>query len=57
MTVYLADGGTVKVLANGTVRYRRGREVQITSGRGSYAENVKWLSAMAYGPGVLRVTR
>lgn len=56
MVVHLANGGRLRVLENGSVEYRRDRERNVTPGRGSYAENVAWLEAMAYGPAVLRVT-
>lgn len=57
MTVHLANGGRLRVLANGSVEYRRGRERNVSPGRGSYAENIAWLESMAYGPAVLHITR
>lgn len=59
MTIRLANGGTLTVLESGTVEFRKGREYNVTPGRGSYAANVEWLESLATrnGSAVLFTTR
>ncbi len=57
MTVRLAGGGTVTVLRNGTVEFRRNGQVFRTDGRGDYAASVDWIRSMAYGTDVRYGTR
>jgi hypothetical protein len=58
MVVKLDNGGTVTVLENGSVEYRRGRERNWIPGRGSYAETAEWLESVTGGSaGVLFTSR
>lgn len=57
MTVSLANGGTVTVLANGSVEFRDGGRVFRTGGKGSYPETVAWVESLAYGRDVRYVKR
>lgn len=57
MTVYLANGGRVTVLANGTVEFREKGRTFRTDGKGDYAETVRWVESLAYGTDVRYVTQ
>jgi hypothetical protein len=57
MVVSLANGGTVTVRENGTVEFRNGRRVFRTDGKGSYAQTVAWVEALAFGRDVRYVKR
>lgn len=57
MVVSLANGGTVTVLASGSVEFRNGRRVFRTDGKGSHAQTVAWVESLAYGRDVRYVKR
>jgi hypothetical protein len=56
MTVYLANGGTLTVLANGTVELRRNGQTMRVSGRGSHRATADWVRSLAFGRDVRYVT-
>ncbi|AXH66486.1 hypothetical protein SEA_SATIS_337 [Streptomyces phage Satis] len=57
MTVYLANGGRITVLSNGTVEFREKGRTFRTDGKGDYAETVRWVESLAYGTDVRYVTQ
>lgn len=57
MTVTLKNGGTVRVLRDGSIEFLQNGRIYRTDGYGSYAESARRVQAIAYGRDIRYVTR